>query len=144
MRLLLILTLALLAGCDIIRDQFDGNQPPIIDTLDATPAEGVAPVLARFNWTVLDADSHSLSCTIDFGDGQNKELPNCGQVANHFHTYIEPGGYVAVLTAEDGVGSTSKSITVRVLEGEESALRWREPGTLSSSSRSVFVRQARP
>lgn len=105
----------LLTGCDMIRDQLDGNQPPVIETFEADPAEGEAPLLVAFSWTVLDIEGASLSCTLDFGDGQSTELKNCGQVANQFHEYGSSGGYVAVLTTSDEHHSVSRSVPVTVV-----------------------------
>ena len=119
---LVVCFMVLLAGCDIIRDQLDGNQPPVIDTFEADPAEGTAPLVTGFSWIVADVEGEVLTCVLTFGDGQTAEVENCAEVSNQFHEYRAAGGLVAVLQVSDGTSSTSKSVAVRVSDADEEEL----------------------
>lgn len=120
MRIFLSLTImALLVGCDMIRDQLKGNQAPVIDTFEADPAQGEAPVLVGFSWRTVDLEGDALTCTLDFDDSHAEELQNCAQVTHYFHEYTQPGGYVALLSITDGSGSVSKSLGVRVVKADK-------------------------
>ena len=113
-----LLTTLGLSGCQLIQDQLDGNQPPVLSDFVAEPAEGQAPLLVGFSWSAVDSEGDALTCTLDFDDGVTDKIENCGQVANHFHEYTRLGGYVTVLNVSDGTTTVSKSVAVRVIEAE--------------------------
>ncbi len=113
-----------LSGCELIQDQLDGNQAPVISALVPDPAEGDAPLLVGFSWEVADIEGDTLSCKLVYGDGEEQQIDNCGEVTNTFYTFYDPGGYTVKLHVDDGFNSVVSSIAVRVLEAEvEDALR---------------------
>lgn len=115
---LIILAILGLSGCQLIQDQFDGNQPPAIGEFSAEPAEGEAPLLVGFGWDVVDLEGDMLACTLEFGDGAKETVENCADVTDTFHTFEEPGGYTVVVRIADGLNTVAASVPVRVLEPE--------------------------
>lgn len=104
-----------LSGCELIQDQLDGNQAPVISALAPDPAEGDAPLLVGFSWEVADIEGDILSCTLVYGDGE-EQIDNCGEVTNTFYTFYDPGGYTVKLRVNDGFNSAVSSVAIRVLE----------------------------
>lgn len=105
-----------LSGCELIQDQIDGNQAPVISELVPDPAEGDAPLLVGFSWGVADIEGDTLSCKLVYGDGEEQQIDNCGEVTNTFYTFYDPGGYTVKLRVDDGFNSVVSSVAVRVLE----------------------------
>ncbi len=114
----LLLTALGLSGCQLIQDQLDGNQAPVVSHFMPDPSQGEAPLLVGFGWEVSDIEDDKLSCTLAYDDGEEQRVENCGEVTNTFHTFQKPGGYTVVLNIVDGMNSVASSITVRVLEAE--------------------------
>ena len=115
--LILLFTATSLSSCQLIEDQLDGNQTPVVNNLTAEPAEGEAPLLVGFSWDVTDIEGDSLSCTLVYGD-KRQQVDDCGAVTNTFATFEEPGGYTVVLKIEDGVNRAARSTMLRILEPE--------------------------
>ena len=113
---LLLITLGL-SGCQLIQDQLDGNQPPVLGDFVAEPAEGPAPLLVGFSWSAADVEGDFLSCTLVYGS-ERQQVENCGEVTHTFRTFEEPGGYTVVLQVHDGMNKAARSVAVRVLEPE--------------------------
>jgi hypothetical protein len=107
-----------LSSCQLIQDQLDGNQAPVVGELVPDPPEGDAPLLVGFSWNIADIEGDTLSCTLIYNDGEEQRVDNCGEVTNTFHTFEKPGGYTVMLTANDGVNNAAASVAVRVLEGQ--------------------------
>lgn len=105
-----------LSGCELIHDQLDGNQAPVISALVPDPAEGEAPLLVSFSWEVADIEGDTLTCTLVYDDSEEQKVDNCGEVTNTFYTFYEPGGYTVKLRVEDKLNSVTSSVAVRVLE----------------------------
>lgn len=105
-----------LSGCELIQDQLDGNQPPVVSALVPDPAEGEAPLLVGFSWEVADIEGDTLTCTLVYGNGDEQKIDNCDEVTNTFYTFYEPGGYAVRLVVNDGLNSVVSSVAVRVLE----------------------------
>ena len=110
----LLLTALGFSGCQLIQDQLDGNQPPVLSDFVAEPAEGQAPLLVSFSWSAADVEGNFLSCTLAYGS-ERQQVENCGEVT---HTFAEPGGYTVVLQVHDGMNKAARSVAVRVLEPE--------------------------
>lgn len=122
MRFLIIFcALSLLTGCDTIRNQLDGNQPPVIRIFEADPKEGPAPLRVAFSWETVDIEGDELTCILEYGTGDRSEVNNCAQITNRFHEYAAPGGNIAILSVSDSKNRVSKSITVNVLEAVSEA-----------------------
>jgi hypothetical protein len=83
-----------------------------ITELLITPNNAAAPMLTSVKW--------QLSGLNDYGDGTIETIDNCSQVNDAFHEYLEPGGYILVLSADDGEAQISKSISVIVTSPETS------------------------
>lgn len=107
-----------LSSCQLIEDQLDGNQAPVVGGLVPDPSEGEAPLLVGFSWDIADVEGDTLSCRLIYGDGEEQTINNCGEVTNTFHTFEETGGYTVMLTVNDGLNRAAKSVAVRVLEAE--------------------------
>ena len=93
------------------------DQPPSIDTFEATPAAGLAPLEVGFSALVSSTDGDPLDLTWTFGDGSESVSSNVpsGTVANVTHTYNQNGVYTARLTATSGgQDSLSDPIDIRV------------------------------
>ena len=90
----LLLTTLGLSGCQLIQDQLDGNQPPVLSDFVAEPAEGQAPLLVGFSWSAADVEGDALSCALVYGS-ERQQVENCGEVTHTFQTFAEPGGYTA-------------------------------------------------
>lgn len=93
------------------------NADPVISSFTATPSSGDAPLDVRFRWNVSDADGDSLTCGIDFGDGESSTIVNCQANNEVWHTYEGAGPFFANLIVMDGNGgnaSRSASIFVDV------------------------------
>ena len=117
-RVLGLLLIALgLSGCQLIQDQLDGNQPPVLSDFVAEPAEGQAPLLVGFSWSAADVEGDALSCTLVCGS-ERHQVENCEEVTHTFRTFAEPGGYTVVLQVHDGLNRAARSVAVRVLEEE--------------------------
>jgi len=124
LRSLIVLLLGLtLAGCEMIEDQLDGNQPPAVSEFVAEPAEGEAPLLVAFSWELADLEGDTLTCILTYEGAARETVQNCGQVTDTFHTFEESGGYTVVLSVSDGLNTAAKSVAVRVLDpADEAAL----------------------
>ncbi len=107
-----------LSGCELIQDQLNGNQGPVVSALDPDPAEGEAPLLVGFSWEIADIEGDALTCTLAYGNGEEQKIDNCGEVTNMFYTFYEPGGYAVKQRVDDGLNSVTSSVAVRVLEAE--------------------------
>jgi hypothetical protein len=84
------------------------NQPPTVSIV-ASPTEGPAPLEVLFGVLAYDPDGEVVSCHWDFGDG------NRGFGTSVWHTYENPGTYVAKATATDNRGaSVSATTTITV------------------------------
>ncbi len=88
----LLLTALSLAGCQLIQDQLDGNQAPVVSHLMPDPSEGEAPMLVSFSWEVADIENDKLSCTLAYDDREEQKVENCGEITNTSHTFQKPAG----------------------------------------------------
>lgn len=86
-----------------------GNIPPTV-TLDASVAQGGAPLEVVFRAAATDADADSLTYAWDFGNGQTADTG-----VQQTRTYYDGGSYVASVTVTDGRGGVgSDDVTVEV------------------------------
>lgn len=74
-----------------------------------SPNYGVAPLMTGFFVTVYDSgeDSRTILYNWDFGDGGVSTSP----IQPVFHTYKNPGSYVARLTVTTADGHTATAFT---------------------------------
>ena len=94
-----------------------GNNPPSINSFNANPNSGNAPLTVTFSWNVNDPDGDVLTCYLDVdNDGNNDYTINdCVNNTSQEHTYNNPGNYTAKLTVDDGNGGTdSKTVSISV------------------------------
>lgn len=105
-----------LSGCELIQDQLDGNQAPVISALVPDPTEGNVPLLVGFSWEIADIEGDVLTCTLSYGNGEEQQIDNCAQVTDTFYTFYEPGGYAVELRVDDGLNSVVSSVAIGVLE----------------------------
>lgn len=75
-----------------------GNTPPTA-VLDASVAQGTAPLEVVFRAAATDRDGDSLTYTWDFGNGQTADTG-----VQQTRTYRDGGRYVASVTVSDGRG----------------------------------------
>jgi glucose/arabinose dehydrogenase/PKD repeat protein len=81
----------------------DGNTPPTV-VANATPTEGLAPLLVTFSSAgTADAEADPLSYSWVFGDGATSTSPN------PTHNYPNKGPYTAQLTVSDGTNSVQSA-----------------------------------
>ena len=66
---LLLITLGF-SGCQLIQDQLDGNQAPVVSHIIPDTSQGKAPLLVGFGWEVSDIEDDKLSCTLAYDDGE--------------------------------------------------------------------------
>ncbi len=111
--LLLVLAAFALGGCTL-----DGlvsglvNQPPQA-VIDASPAQGVAPLTVHFNGA-YSHDDHAISqYHWDFGDPRDTAPLSAVDAS---HTYLVPGTYVVKLTVVDEGGEMSSDKIAVVVE----------------------------
>lgn len=70
---------------------------PDIETLTLTP--GVAGTSTTVSWKLLNPGNKTLTCSVDFGDGQNRTVDPCNLSDSIQHTY---GGGNLSCEAEGG------------------------------------------
>lgn len=99
----------LLAGCGLFQ------QPAIITAFEALPSPVSFGMPAIFSWTLTTNNSASLTCTINFGDGQQTQFmaARCSN-GSATHAYANSGTFTAVITASTGSSTTSAIISVYV------------------------------
>ncbi len=94
-----------------VPDAGPANRAPAIDTLEATPRTGLAPLPVTFTWNLSDPDSDLLECALD-KDGPGPEMPDvfdCTSTSSRSLTYSEVGRFMAVLTVTDGRGGQDEA-----------------------------------
>jgi hypothetical protein len=84
-----------------------------ISTLSLAPDKGPAPLLSMVKWQITGMKA-PVNCTLDFGDGVVENIPNCNQVTELNHAYLNPGNYALRLVAKDAEREVSKSLPVVV------------------------------
>jgi PKD repeat protein/glucose/arabinose dehydrogenase len=97
------------------------NQAPVIDSLNADPDEGLAPLEVDFSADASDPDGDELTYSWDFdGDGTEDSTDEAPT-----HIYTLPGDYEAELTVSDGELEASDTVPVAVGDdgGGEAELR---------------------
>ena len=102
---------------DIGADEYNPpNTSPVINTFNANPSSGYAPLTVTFSWDVSDADGDPLVCYLDIdNDGINDYTINdCANNNSQQHTYTSEGNYTAKLTVEDGRGGSDTG-TVNII-----------------------------
>ncbi|WP_287409737.1 PKD domain-containing protein [Oceanithermus sp.] len=102
----------------VVHECASDNAPPTA-VLTASPQQGAAPLRVDFSVESSDPDGDLLDCELDFGDGTAPARVCSGETA---HSYLEPGGYTAVLTVSDGTTSTQATRTIAV--GAADAPTW--------------------
>ena len=95
------------------------NNPPTIDSFEATPTAGFAPLEVEFSAEASDADDDELTYEWDFGDGETSDEQN------PTHTYTEPGDYQARLTVSDGTDAATRTVNIKVLPADDPEARFR-------------------
>ena len=111
--LLLILAAFALGGCTL-DSLFSGlvNQPPQA-VIDASPAQGQAPLTVHFN-AASSHDDHAIrQYHWDFGDPKSTAPLS---TVDATHTYLSPGTYVVKLTVVDEAGEMSSDKIAVVVE----------------------------
>ncbi len=94
---------------DIGADEYNPpNTSPVINSFNANPSSGYAPLTVTFSWDVSDADGDPIICYLDIdNDGVNEYTINdCANNNSQQHTYTSEGNYTAKLTVEDGRGGS--------------------------------------
>jgi PKD repeat protein len=88
------------------------NVLPEITSFLASPTSGDAPLQVDFSVSASDSDGYITDYYWDFdGDGNFDE----DTLSETFHTYSDPGAYVAIVrAADDGGGSAGDSIVITV------------------------------
>ena len=95
--------LTLIAGCKL-------NAPPEVHLFNTITLN----YLATFYWEVSDVDNNTLTCTIDFGDGDQSRIPGCNWIRHASHRYKTQGTYYATLRVSDGSSRSERTLTVEV------------------------------
>ena len=90
-----------------LNNAVQGNIPPIIDSIYATPTFGAPPLSVNFSATYHDPDGTVASVSWDFGDGSPAD-PN----AITTYTYGVEGTYTATFTAIDNDGNQASANVV--------------------------------
>lgn len=91
------------------------NFPPQIQSFSASPTTGSAPLSVNFAWQISDPNSgDTLTCTVDFGDGNTQTINNCTSSSTASHQYANSGTYNAKLTVIDSHGASTQSNTVQI------------------------------
>jgi len=89
---------------DIQVNRSDSALLPVIESFDASPSAGDAPLDVTFNLTVADTDSSQVNCTLDYGDGASYNLIQLVPFTiDRDHRY-SGGSYMAHLYCCDDVG----------------------------------------
>lgn len=92
-----------------------GNQAPQLSAVSVTPASPVAGQPATFSWQATDADTNSLTCTLDVeSDGVLEHSGSCAAPVSH--TFGQGGNFTATLTAADGAGGVATQTLVIVVD----------------------------
>ncbi|MBS3053215.1 MAG: PKD domain-containing protein, partial [Candidatus Aenigmarchaeota archaeon] len=103
------------AEVTIVVESDIGNAPTT--DLQATPANGPAPLQVTFAARCRDLQRRLVSCVLDFGDGQAQFLPTVESIQTLTHIYQRDGRYIAALNARDAEGLTDltpSSVTITV------------------------------
>ena len=87
---------------DTITIHFVNNQAPVINQFLAQPDNGQVNLTTSFLVNVVDLDADPLTCTLEFGDGQ-QITQNCNTINGVSHTYTNVGTYNAILRVNDGI-----------------------------------------
>lgn len=91
-----------LNSTDTMTIHFVNNSAPVIVNFVATPDNGQVNLTTSFTVSVTDADNNTLTCILDFGDGQNT-TGACSSLNGVSHTYTNVGTFNAILRVNDGV-----------------------------------------
>ncbi len=94
---------------------FTNNQVPVINKFEAELDNGGTPFNATFNINVTDSDSNTLTCTLEFGDG-NSIVDDCSDLDQTSYVYNNPATYNAKLTVTDGTHTISQTEQIFVFE----------------------------
>lgn len=86
------------------------NSTPTITNLSLTPTSPIASQAATLTWTASDAENDAISCTVDFGDGQNQSVSSCTGNQTFGHTYAAAGAYTVKVTATDAKNAVSSQV----------------------------------
>ncbi len=106
-------------GCEEPEPQ---NRAPVIDAAAASPTTGFAPLEVQFTSAASDPDAgDELAYSWDFDNDGTADATT----ANATHTYTTPGEKQAKLTVSDGEATTSRTLTVNVLEADDPDARFR-------------------
>ena len=85
-------------------------------SLSANPTSGTAPLTVSFTLSEDDKDHDPLTCTLDFGDGE--EHSGCNNSRPVPHTYKSAGTYTARYTVTDNKGAKgTDEVTINVSSG---------------------------
>jgi subtilisin family serine protease len=88
---------------------------PILIALDATPAEGLAPLTVALNATASSLDSEIVQIEWDFGNGSFEEIPGQPFALTANRSFNDPGTFTVRVRATDKIGRqavASASVTV--------------------------------
>jgi len=96
-----LLVLSVVSGCF----GEGGNQHPTIDSMNASPKSGTAPLTVHFTATASDSDGSIASYHWDFGDGTTSDQQN------PTHEFSSVGYYNVVLIVTDDDGATATRST---------------------------------
>ena len=89
----------------------NGNAPPVAMGV-ASVSYGTSPLTVSFSSAgTYDPEAQPVTVSWAFGDGPSSNIPNPS------HTYLSPGTYAAVLTADDGQGGVGRDTLMIVVAG---------------------------
>ena len=84
------------------------DQAPVIDSIDASPSNGPAPLIVEFTAEVVDPNGDELDYLWDFGDGITSNVPEPR------HVYATEGNYeVTLAVTANGVSASAGPILVQ-------------------------------
>ena len=91
-----------------------GNQPPTVDSLGTSPAQGVPGEEMQISWSGNDPEGAVLEYRIDFGDTTPRT--DWSAATSALHTYAEAGHYQVTVQVRDVHGSVSaRSQTITIM-----------------------------
>lgn len=87
--------------------QVSVNAAPVIDTLSVADNPADTGELVTFSWALSDAESDSLTCSLDVDSDGTPEYDSidCGSTLSQEHTFSTSGTYQAELSVDDGTNT---------------------------------------
>ena len=89
----------------------------LLSAFSAQSKVGPAPLTSIFSWEL--EGSGPVTCTLDFGDGQNEVYENCDETSEAAHQFFFAGEYRVLLSAQSESAVDTKGVIVVVESGVE-------------------------